>query len=340
MSDTRASRHVKLQGVADTTYIPMVARIYATERFPEYFRDATALKLRDRIPVETLERIRKHSSEYTMLASVARYHVLDELVRSFAARYPGGCNVINLGAGLETMAQRLSLPAVTFYEIDLPKTIELRRSLIDPLPSEVIIAGDMFELGWTGRVDRKVPSLLIASGVFQYFREERVTEFLRDLAERLPGSELVFDATNEVGVRYANRYVKRTGNASAQILFYVNDARAFADELGMPLVEERGVLKGELRLWTRIAMRVCDDKRRAILVHLKLQDRSPAQLSGAASRACGQSAPLREGLGGCGQTAPLREVKLQTDLCGPWRNPPRRLAGGCSSAFAQLSHFP
>ena len=42
----------------------------------------------------------------------------------------------------------------------------------------------------------------------------------------------------------------------------------------------------------------------------------------------------------CGQTAPLREVKLQTDLCGPWRNPPRRLAGGCSSAFAQLSHFP
>ena len=303
MSDTRASRHVKLQGVADTTYIPMVARIYATERFPEYFRDATALKLRDRIPVETLERIRKHSSEYTMLASVARYHVLDELVRSFAARHPGGCNVINLGAGLETMAQRLSLPAVTFYEIDLPKTIELRRSLIDPLPSEVIIASDMFELGWTGRVDRKVPSLLIASGVFQYFREEQVTGFLRDLAERLPGSELIFDATNEVGVRYANRYVKRTGNASAQILFYVNDARAFADELGMPLVEERvfytearRVLKGRLRLWTRIAMRVCDDKRRAILVHLKLQGRSPAQSSGAASRACGQSAPLREGL--------------------------------------------
>ena len=30
---------------------------------------------------------------------------------------------------------------------------------------------------------------------------------------------------------------------------------------------------------------------------------------------------------------------LQTDLCGPWRNPPRSLAGGCSNAFAQLSHF-
>ena len=27
------------------------------------------------------------------------------------------------------------------------------------------------------------------------------------------------------------------------------------------------------------------------------------------------------------------------ETCGPWHNPPRSLAGGCSSAFAQLGHF-
>ena len=41
-----------------------------------------------------------------------------------------------------------------------------------------------------------------------------------------------------------------------------------------------------------------------------------------------------------GQSASFREVRLQTEICGPWRNPPRSLAGGCPSAFAQLSHFP
>ena len=40
------------------------------------------------------------------------------------------------------------------------------------------------------------------------------------------------------------------------------------------------------------------------------------------------------------QSAPFREAKLQTEICEPSRNPPRSLAGGCSSAFAQLRHSP
>ena len=28
------------------------------------------------------------------------------------------------------------------------------------------------------------------------------------------------------------------------------------------------------------------------------------------------------------------------EACGSWRKPPASLAGGCSSAFAQLAHFP
>ena len=40
------------------------------------------------------------------------------------------------------------------------------------------------------------------------------------------------------------------------------------------------------------------------------------------------------------QSALFREAKLQTEICGPSRNPPRSLAGGCSSAFAQLRHSP
>ena len=34
-------------GVPDTLYLPLAARIYSSERFPEYFRDDTALSLKD-----------------------------------------------------------------------------------------------------------------------------------------------------------------------------------------------------------------------------------------------------------------------------------------------------
>lgn len=266
-----------LQGVADTTYIPLVARIYVTEHFPEFFCDEKAVEVGKKIPPEALNRIRKKSSEYAMIASVARYHVLDRVVRTFVSEHPEGCGIINLGAGLETMAARLNLPKAMFYEVDLPETVELREAFLEPLPNEVVIAGDMFELSWIHKIDTTVPLLIIVSGVFQYFSEEKNTSFIQALSRHLPGSEIIFDATNEVGAKYANRYVKKTGNASAEICFYINDAQEFARKIGMRLLDERvfytearQLLGKRLKLYTRIAMKVCDDKKRAIFVHLQL----------------------------------------------------------------------
>lgn len=35
----------KFEGVADTLYIPLTARIYVSEHFPEYFRDDKASRM-------------------------------------------------------------------------------------------------------------------------------------------------------------------------------------------------------------------------------------------------------------------------------------------------------
>ena len=73
----------EFNGVADTMLIPMAARIYASKHFPEYFYDGTALSLESKIPAGAFERIWKSSSQYTMLASVARYYNFDEMIKGF-----------------------------------------------------------------------------------------------------------------------------------------------------------------------------------------------------------------------------------------------------------------
>ena len=40
----------KFEGVADTLFIPLTARIYMSRRFPEYFYDAKAMELADELP--------------------------------------------------------------------------------------------------------------------------------------------------------------------------------------------------------------------------------------------------------------------------------------------------
>ena len=266
----------EFNGVADTMLIPMAARIYASKHFPEYFYDKTALSLEAKIPAGTFERIWKSSSEYTMLASVARYYNFDEMIKAFAAKHQK-CNIINLGAGLETAAFRLAEVDVPFYEIDLPEVIELRKNILKSKENETLIGADIFTLEWANGIDLSLPSLLIVSGVFQYFREEKVLTFLSAIKQHFPKGELIFDATNSIGIKYANKYVQKTGNTSAQMYFYVDDGVAFAQKCGMQLLEQRSfytvarkMLKRKLKLYTRIAMKVCDDGGRTIILHLKL----------------------------------------------------------------------
>jgi hypothetical protein len=59
--------------------------------------------------------------------------------------------------------------------------------------------------------------------------------------------------------------------------FYVNNAANFARKTGADLIEERvfftdarKLLSKKLGLYTRIAMRVVDNKKRAIILHLRL----------------------------------------------------------------------
>ena len=47
----------------------------------------------------------------------------------------------------------------------------------------------------------------------------------------------MFDATDEVSVKYANKYVKKTGNTTAPTNFYINDPETFARACGAELLE-------------------------------------------------------------------------------------------------------
>jgi O-methyltransferase involved in polyketide biosynthesis len=120
-----------------------------------------------------------------------------------------------------------------------------------------------------------LPTLLAAIGVFQYFKDDQVVQFISDLKKSFPSAELIFDATNKTGVKYANKYVKKTGNADAIIRFYIDDSVEFSEITKTKLIEERvfftdarKILAKKLGLYTRIAMKIVDDKKRAVLVHL------------------------------------------------------------------------
>lgn len=263
------------EGVSDTLFIPLTARIYVSRRFPEYFCDKKALELESELPEDNT--IAEKSNEYTMIASVARYFNMDEMVKKFIS-VNGRCNIVFLGCGLETAYYRIGDKKTMFYEMDMPEVIEGRRKVLGEQENEKLIPGDLFDLKWAEAIeDKTLPTLLIVSGVFQYFHEEEVLSFIEKAKAAFSSAELIFDATNSTGVKYAEKYVKKTGNTSAMMYFYVDDPKEFAEKAGTELIEcrvfytaARKMIGKKTGLYTRIAMKVCDDLGRAKILHLKL----------------------------------------------------------------------
>lgn len=262
----------KFEGVANTLFVPLVARINVSKRFPEYFFDPKALELETFLPPNADQ----GSSEYSHLASAARSYNMDKMVTGFAGKHKS-CNLVYLGAGLDTAYDRLNgkLTSVQWHQVDLPEVIKAREMVFGLRAREILIPGDMFRMGWTKTIDSSLPTLLVAAGIFQYFHEEEVVAFIKDCKRLFPKGEMIFDATSKSGLRFTNWFIKRTGNADAVMYFGIDDGKSFAGQCGVKLLEERtffpdalAMLGKRLGLITRLSMKVADKKKQVLVLHL------------------------------------------------------------------------
>lgn len=287
----------EMQGVEDTLYIPLAARIYASEHFPNFFYDEKVMDLAKRI---NLKNIMENSMEYFHMASVCRQKTIDGKIKDFLERKQGWtgeatqskdvdgqylsereeppskakCNIVFLGAGLETAYDRIGNKEAQFYQLDLPDVIKVREELLGKGENEGLLSGDLFALEWLKEIDCTLPTLLVVAGVFQYFHKEKILEFLRKLKTLLSDWEIAFDATNSTGLKYANKYVRKTGNTKAEMYFGLDDPEAFAKEAGLRLLSVDGFYQDALahckglKLKTRLFMFFSDQWRRTMVVHL------------------------------------------------------------------------
>lgn len=228
-----------LNGVEDTLYIPLSARIYVSEKFPSFFYDKKSLSLKN---INITRDIDNSTNEYFYMASVCRQYVIDKKIKEFLNKNVNS-NVVFLGAGLETAYNRIGNKLANFYQIDLSNVINIRKEVLGVGENENLIEGDMFNLDWIDRIDISLPTLIVAAGVYQYFNEDKIVNMIKNMKKSFCNMELVFDATNVKGLSVANRYVKRTGNKNATMYFSVDNPYEFAEKIGMKVISIDGFFK-------------------------------------------------------------------------------------------------
>jgi O-methyltransferase involved in polyketide biosynthesis len=196
---------VKLGNVQKTLFLPMWGRAVESRKEKPLLFDQAALTIMDEIDYD-FRTIAENISELTQMAWIMRSVHVDEVVKAFLTKFPGG-TIVNIGCGMDTTFDRIDNGSLLWYDLDLPDVIELRRQFIHETERRKFIPCSFLDEGWLReiRVDQNV--LFIVAGVFYYFEERDVRDFLTRLADLFPGSEVIFDVSSPYGVRVANKLV-------------------------------------------------------------------------------------------------------------------------------------
>lgn len=201
---SRAARiRPALGQVQETLLIPVYARAVESAREEPIFYDAKSLQMVEQIDYDFA---RFAAAKHVLLDVTVRTALLDRLVGQFIADNPAG-QVINLGAGLDSRFCRLDNGQIHWIDLDMPDSIALREQFFPALPRVRQIAKSMFDIDWTEQLF-DVPgeqTLLVAEGLFMYFQPAQIQQFVCQLAERLPGANLLFQSISPAYVGRQSR---------------------------------------------------------------------------------------------------------------------------------------
>lgn len=220
---------VDLSGVPETL-LGNLGRRAAAARIGA-LRDPVAVEIVDRLDYDFVD-----SSRGVRLHTV-RVATFDAAVRRFLGLHPAG-TVVALGEGLETQFWRLDNGQVRWLTVDLPETMELRRQLLPDGPRQLSHAGSALDLGWLDGLSPTDPILVTAQGLFPYFQRDQVHGLIAGIAQRLPGSVLVFDVVPEVMLDMVRRASGRERDLAVELWTWLFNPGERAAISAIPGVEE------------------------------------------------------------------------------------------------------
>jgi O-methyltransferase involved in polyketide biosynthesis len=200
-----------LEGVSATTLWTLHNRGTEAKRSDGVIRDPWAVTLLDAIHYDYLKFGRPNQSHG--LRAVA----FDAATRDYLSARPGAA-VVALAEGLQTSFWRLERSGVidgsTWYSIDLPPVMELRRRLLPSDERIVELAQSALDRSWMDRVDPARGVFITAEGLLMYLEPDDALGLIRDCAARFPGGRMMFDSIPHwvskrtlKGLKLSDRYV-------------------------------------------------------------------------------------------------------------------------------------
>lgn len=241
---------VRLGAVQQTLMIPLYGRAVETGKRKPLLSDARAVQIVESIDYDFAQ---LKAFKGGARGAVLRTAIFDVWVRRFLAEHPGG-TVVEIGCGLNTRFERLDNGAVSWFDLDLPDVIELRRRFFADTGRRRMLSGSVLDPTWVPIVqDSPGPYLFVAEAVLLYFEPDQVEQAIGLITAAFPGALLALDTGGRVMADGVNRNdVLRSMGAR---MTWVCEDPAELERLGVRLVDSRTLAEPQPELRARMPLR-------------------------------------------------------------------------------------
>ena len=178
----------RLDGVPETLLWPLWNRAAEQQVKQPLINDPMAVELLGKIDYDFEARFGKPNVGHPI-----RSRFFDDAATQWLQRNPQGL-VISLGEGLDTQFWRIDNGAMRWLSVDLEESIRVRNQLLPEHGRIQTLSCSAFDRTWMDQVSDKGPVFILMAGLLMFFKESEIFSLFRDMADRFPGSEFIFDA--------------------------------------------------------------------------------------------------------------------------------------------------
>ena len=199
---------IKKGTVEETLLLPLWGRAVETGKENPRLIDRDAIEIISQLDYDftAMEKTQSMSQH----GWIARALHIDRMVLGFIRKHPEG-TVVNIGCGLDTTFNRVDNGRMTFYELDLPDVIALRKNFIEDTNRHKSIASSFLDTKWFSKVAIRDGLLCVAGGVLYYASEKETKTFFIALADHFKTCELYFDSLSPMAIKMAKKAVLKKG---------------------------------------------------------------------------------------------------------------------------------
>lgn len=234
-----------LNGSTETMLQSFYARAKYSKENSNKFYDGKAIEIVDKLDYD----FTTADKDSTMSVGViARTFVLDELVSNFIKDNPD-CVVVNIACGLDTRVYRMDNGKLTWFNLDLPETIQVRDQLFNEKGRISTIGASVLDPSWSSKVTKRGKMLFIIEGLSMYFTKEENAKMLEIIHDNFDNAYVIMGCLSKkwVGNEKSEKSIQKTG---AKFTFGADCFDDLKDcAIGYEKVKDDNIIRGMVRLY-------------------------------------------------------------------------------------------